>query len=61
MCCAGGPGDGRGCPMLTLARVCGGQVPDYYKELGVRPDAPPEEIRAAYKRLVLELHPDKTE
>lgn len=47
--------------MLTLARVCGGQVPDYYAELGVRPDAPPEEIRAAYKRLVLELHPDKTE
>jgi curved DNA-binding protein CbpA len=36
-------------------------VPDYYKELGVLPDAPPEEIRAAYKRLVLELHPDKKE
>ena len=36
-------------------------MPDYYAQLGVTRDAAAEEIRAAYKRLVLELHPDKTE
>ena len=27
-------------------------LPDYYSILAVRPDASPEEIRAAYRRLV---------
>jgi curved DNA-binding protein CbpA len=30
-----------------------------YEVLGVAPDATPEQIRAAYKKLVKELHPDK--
>jgi curved DNA-binding protein CbpA len=42
-------------------RACGRQIPDYYSELGVHPDAAYDEIRSAYKRLVLELHPDKME
>ncbi|HVR72907.1 MAG TPA: J domain-containing protein [Planctomycetota bacterium] len=33
--------------------------PDYYSVLGVTPRATPEEIRASFKRLVLEAHPDK--
>ena len=37
------------------------EVPDYYAELAVEKGASTEEIRTAYKRLVLELHPDRTE
>jgi len=33
-------------------------LPDYYSILSVRPDASPEEIRAAYRRLAKRLHPD---
>ena len=33
-------------------------LPDYYSILAVRPDASPEEIRAAYRRLAKRLHPD---
>lgn len=32
---------------------------DHYLALGVRPDAAPEEIRAAYLRLMREHHPDR--
>ncbi len=31
---------------------------DYYATLGVRKDAPPEEIKRAYRRLARQLHPD---
>jgi curved DNA-binding protein CbpA len=32
---------------------------DYYKILGVQPDAPASVIRDAYRALVMELHPDR--
>lgn len=31
---------------------------DHHRALGVRPDAAPEEIRAAYLRLMRDVHPD---
>lgn len=34
-------------------------MPDYYDVLGVSRGATPEEIRHAYRRLVMEYHPDR--
>jgi hypothetical protein len=34
------------------------QVTTFYDELGVKPDAPPEEIRDAFRAMVRILHPD---
>jgi DnaJ-class molecular chaperone len=31
---------------------------DFYKRLGVAPDAKPEEIKAAFRAMRKELHPD---
>jgi molecular chaperone DnaJ len=33
--------------------------PDYYRTLGVSPDASEEEIKKAYRRLVFDYHPDR--
>lgn len=33
-------------------------LPDYYSILAIRPDASPEEVRAAYRRLAKRHHPD---
>lgn len=33
-------------------------IPDHYQALGVQPDAGPDEIRAAYRRLMRTHHPD---
>ena len=35
--------------------------PRWYEVLGVAPSAPPDEIRAAYRRLMSQYHPDKVE
>ncbi|EKM49929.1 uncharacterized protein PHACADRAFT_213711 [Phanerochaete carnosa HHB-10118-sp] len=37
----------------------GDRKPTLYDSLGLTPTAPPEAVRKAYKRLVLETHPDK--
>jgi len=36
------------------------KFPNYYAVLGVLPDASPDEIKAKYRKLVKEHHPDKT-
>jgi curved DNA-binding protein CbpA len=37
-----------------------GQDSTHYDLLGIRPDATPDEVKRAYRRKVLELHPDTT-
>ena len=41
------------------ARNIPGAVPDPYAVLGVAPDAPMPEVRAAWRRAVMEAHPDR--
>ncbi len=36
-----------------------GEKVDYYQVLGLTPDADPEEIKKAYRRLALKYHPDR--
>lgn len=47
------------CHPLMYPWLLNSQVPDYYAVLGLERTAPPEAIRTAYRRLILELHPDK--
>jgi curved DNA-binding protein CbpA len=35
------------------------QEPDYYAELGVPPGAPADDIKRAYRKLALDVHPDR--
>lgn len=34
-------------------------IADYFKVLGIEPSATPDEVRAAYKKKILEYHPDR--
>lgn len=43
--------------LLSLVALAG--AADHYKVLGVKKSANVKEIRAAYRKLALELHPDK--
>ena len=47
------------CHPLMYPWLLNSLVPDYYAALGLERTAPPEAIRTAYRRLILELHPDK--
>jgi len=44
--------------VVARAATLSAMLPDHYQALGVRADASPEEIRAAYLRLMRESHPD---
>lgn len=34
-------------------------IRDYYRTLGLRPDAPAEEIKKVYRKLAMQYHPDR--
>jgi len=44
---------------VSLQRGGSSDSGDYYATLGVAPDAAPEEVKASYKRLALQFHPDR--
>jgi len=41
-----------------MTRLLFDPATDYYRLLGVKPNAPPQEIHAAYRRLARAYHPD---
>lgn len=42
-----------------LAMKARGETTDYYRVLGVEPDASQEDIKSAYRAMVRETHPDR--
>src|SRR4029450_1330293 len=54
--------DGRFPTMLEPARTMAPRArfdKDYYRTMGLHPEATDDEIRRAYRRLALEWHPDR--
>ncbi|MEM9414149.1 MAG: DnaJ domain-containing protein [Planctomycetota bacterium] len=36
-------------------------LPDYYKVMGLKPDATPAQIKSSYRKLAVALHPDRSD
>jgi curved DNA-binding protein CbpA len=43
-------------PSMTKKKV---KSTDFYNIMGIEPDATPEQIKKAYRKKALQLHPDK--
>jgi DnaJ-class molecular chaperone len=46
-------------PGVSPGKVAGPMKQDYYADLGMSKSATPAEIKTAYRKLVIEHHPDK--
>ena len=47
--------------LLLGSTVLAQQNRDFYKILGVKPNATPNQIKSAYKKMSKEYHPDRNE